>query len=121
MAHYADKISILFKLAHLHFNDLKRMQKVSPQGQNWQVFLRMVVSETPDAPKASLNPASGFPSWLQKGWLGGSSADPLVESRKWPINLLLAETFSISSGRIVDFKAISQHNGLGSGQMGSIG
>ena len=37
---------------------------------------------------------------------------------KWPINLLLADTFSISDGGIADFEAISQCNKLESGQMG---
>ena len=37
---------------------------------------------------------------------------------KWPINLLLADTFSISDGGIADFEAISQCNELESEQTG---
>ena len=37
---------------------------------------------------------------------------------RWPINLLLADTFSISDGGIADFEAISQRNELESGQTG---
>lgn len=36
----------------------------------------------------------------------------LRADHKWPINLLLADTFSISDGGITDFEAISQCNEL---------
>lgn len=46
-------------------------------------------------------------------WLGAD--------HKRPINLLLADTFSISGGGITDFEAISQRNELESGQTGGRG
>ena len=51
-------------------------------GTDWQAFLRVMVSETLDAPSVPLSPASGFLSWLWKEGLGGSSvpSDPLVQS-----------------------------------------
>lgn len=124
MAHYADKISILFKLAHLHFNDLKRMQSVSPWGQNW-----LAAFSQGDGQGDSRGPPSPWESshwdprlpWLRKDWLGGSGGRVihwLRADHKRPINLLLADTFSISRGGITDFEAISQRNELESGQTG---
>ena len=45
----------------------------------------------------------------------------LRADHKWPINLSLADTFSISGGGITDFEAISQRNELESGQTGGRG
>ena len=85
----------------------------------WQAFLRAMVTETLDAPKVPLSPASCSLS-RKMGWVGPVCSVILWfrADHKWPINLLLADTFSISHGGIADFEAISQRNELECGQRG---
>lgn len=49
---------------------------------------------------------------------GKQNTAGLLIDHKWPVNLLLADTVSISDGGIADFEAISQCNELESGRMG---
>lgn len=83
----------------------------------------MMARDTPGAPHLGVQPLAPL-SWLQRTgevrparpvrlWLGAD--------HKWPINLLPADTFSISGGGITDFEAISQRNELESGQIGGRG
>lgn len=88
---------------------------------SWQAFLR-VMAGYPQGP-FECSPLAPCPGSRRTRWV--SLAWPvslwLRADHKWPINLSLADTFSISGGGITDFEAISQRNELESGQTGGRG
>lgn len=72
LAHYADKVSFLFKLTHWHFNELDGMQRVSPPGQNQRLAFRGAVAGGTRVPKAPLRLVSRSLPWLWKDRPGRS-------------------------------------------------